>query len=228
MAKGSFIVIEGLDGCGKSTQIEELICYLRKNSIYAFETAEPSESVIGKIIRKEYLSSEILPNNRLLSKLLSADRYIHLVNDIIPMIDNNSTVICSRFYLSNMVYQSLSTNSNIELIRSFGHIIDDNKDNLKLLKPDIHIYIKIRPEVSIERLRSRTVRDNYEKECLIYREAEIYDQAIKYLHRRFKDKIYIVDGEQNQCDVTKDIIRIIKKKYRFEKCELKKRGLIRK
>ena len=104
MRKGIFIAIDGIDGCGSTTQVEILGKYLETRGEKAYLTREPSEFEIGKLLRK-YLKKPETPiaTDAL---LFAADRVEHYYNEILPKIKNNFIVITDRYLESSIAYQT--------------------------------------------------------------------------------------------------------------------------
>ena len=98
--KGKFIAFEGIDGSGKSTQIQLLNDKLKAEGIYCYTTMEPTDSPIGSLIR-QILTGRIKTDNKAIAALFAADRLDHILNDdngILTKILNGTTVITSRLH----------------------------------------------------------------------------------------------------------------------------------
>ncbi len=102
--KGAFICIEGLDGCGKTTQAKLLVEKLQKshNAVY---TAEPSRGKIGTFIRNRILYGEKRPPTDVEALLFAADRIEHVENEIKPALAQGQLVISDRYVYSSLAYQ---------------------------------------------------------------------------------------------------------------------------
>ena len=103
MGKGKFIALEGIDGSGKSTQIQYLAERLKEREIRCYTTFEPTYSPIGAVIH-QILSGRVKTDNRALAALFVADRMDHLLNEvngIAPMLEEGITVISDRYYFSS-------------------------------------------------------------------------------------------------------------------------------
>ncbi|MFC2154001.1 dTMP kinase [Candidatus Altiarchaeota archaeon] len=100
-----FIVLEGLDGCGKSTQARLLAEWLEKQGKDALLTAEPTKNSIGKAIR-EILAGEEEIDPRALSLLFTSDRGEHLVKEVEPALKQGKIVVSERYYYSTISYQN--------------------------------------------------------------------------------------------------------------------------
>ena len=121
--KGKFIVIEGIDGCGKTTQIEELSKWLPNSGLLRKDsklitTREPGGSQLGKKLRKLILdNNEKKPSSLAELLLYSADRAEHVSKIIAPALNNNDWVISDRFADSTLAYQGYGRNINLEIIK---------------------------------------------------------------------------------------------------------------
>ena len=119
--KGKFIVIEGIDGCGKTTQIDELSKWLPNSGLIKKEsklitTREPGGSLLGKKLRGLILDNNENNKPSSLAELLlySADRAEHVSKIISPALNNNDWVISDRFSDSTLAYQGYGRNINLD------------------------------------------------------------------------------------------------------------------
>lgn len=157
-----FIVFEGIDGCGKSTQAKLLADWLRANSIKVLLTAEPTKGEIGLFLRK-ILSGKTIVDPKTLALLFTADRYEHIKSEIEPAIKRNVTVISERYYHSTICYQASQG-------VPWNWLVDINKF---VKKPDYTLLLDLPPKEAIKRKVAREifeeenflekVRDNYLK-----------------------------------------------------------------
>src|SRR3989338_4768889 len=115
--RGKFITFEGLDGSGITTQATLLRNYFLSKNKDALLTKEPTEGLIGGVI-KAALRGEWKTNPLTLQMLFAADRAHHLNSEIEPALKRNKTVICDRYILSSLVFGSLSTSMDILKQRS--------------------------------------------------------------------------------------------------------------
>ncbi len=153
--RGKFIAIEGIDGCGKTTQIEEIYKWLPISGLMGeysklIKTREPGGSLLGGKLR-----SLILDNNKTnqpspLAELLlySADRAEHISKIISPSLKNNDWVISDRFAASTLAYQGYGRNINLEVIKNLESIVCQG------LSPDLTIFLEISPKESILRRKN--------------------------------------------------------------------------
>ena len=162
--KGLFIVFEGIDGCGKSTQIKLLAEWLRNSGIMPVNstlhiTREPGGTYLGQEIRRFLLATEAETCPEPITELLlyAADRSQHVTTLIGPTLDKGDWVISDRFSGSTLAYQGFGRNLNIELISQLELIATNG------LIPDITFLLNLPIDKSIER-RAQTVDDRIEAE----------------------------------------------------------------
>lgn len=119
--EGDFIVLEGIDGSGTTTQAKQLMDRFERYNIDATFTFQPSELPIGKLIRSMLRHEIVLESWHAEAALFAADRAEHLMSEIEPALKGGRTVVCDRYDLSNYVYQMYSRpNAPVsELLREF-------------------------------------------------------------------------------------------------------------
>ena len=162
--KGKFIVIEGIDGSGKTTQINQLSKWLNGSDLIPKNnqlviTREPGGTQLGKSIRSLLLDTSIENSPDSITELLlyAADRAQH-VNEIIrPSLNKGDWVISDRFCGSTLAYQGYGRKLNIKLIKNLENIATQG------ISPDITFLLDIPVEESIKRRKSRK-EDRIEKE----------------------------------------------------------------
>lgn len=155
MAQGLFVVLEGIDGSGTTTQLNRLAQHFRQAGRRVHTTAEPSEHPIGKMIRNVLEKRQTLPPNAL-ALAFAADRLDHLEKEICPALESPTLVLADRYVLSSLAYQSL--NAPLDWVISI---------NSQAQAPDISFLLQVSPELAAER---RAVRNTPE---------EIFDAAEK-------------------------------------------------
>ena len=164
--KGKFIVLEGIDGCGKTTQINELSKWLPKSGLIdknatLIKTREPGGSILGREIRDMILNTNESNSPSILTELLlySADRAEHISKIILPALQNGDWIISDRFSGSTLAYQGYGREISIDIIKKLETIVCHN------IKPDLTFFLEISPEESIRRRRNK-VADRIESEGL--------------------------------------------------------------
>jgi dTMP kinase len=142
--KGIFLVIEGLDGSGKTTQATTLARRL-SHSHNAMLTAEPSHGKIGTYIRECCLYGDKRLPTEAEALLFAADRVEHVQNEVKPALDEGKLVICDRYVYSSLAYQG-SAGLSLDWIKTI---------NARALQPDFSVFIDVAPERVLERLRRK-------------------------------------------------------------------------
>ena len=200
--KNLFIVLEGIDGSGKSTQTKLLKEKLAKAGHKLYTTFEPTDSPIGSLIRNIF-NRRVVTDNRAIAALFVADRLDHLlnpVNGIIKKLEEGYTVICDRYYFSSYAYQSEEV--------SLNWLIEANSISQNLLKPDVNIYIDIDPEISMERLnKDRSSLEIFENLSNLQKVRSRYQEAFRLLED--KENIAFVDGNQLVEEISNAIFDIV-------------------
>ena len=142
-----FIVIEGLDGSGKSTVTRLLAERFTTHNMSNYITFEPTKNPIGELMRS-ILSGKIKNiENEAIALLFAADRYQHLKSEILPALEH-SHVICDRYYYSSMAYQGID-------VETLERVIDYNQAVMPIRKPDIVFFINVTPDECFRRVKQR-------------------------------------------------------------------------
>ncbi len=201
---GRFIVFEGLDGSGISTQASLLVDSINKKTrelklgkSCAHLTKEPTKSLIGGLINAQ-LSHHWHSSNGCLQLLFSADRSFHLEKEIIPLLQKGITVVCDRYCFSTLAFGKLE-------IDDFDWLLGLQK---RFLFPDISFFLKVSPEICIRRIKeARFGTTLFEKK----EKMEKAWQNFEEISQRFEN-IYIIDGERSAQEISRDIRKIVNKK----------------
>ncbi|MGI6449741.1 MAG: dTMP kinase [Desulfitobacteriia bacterium] len=197
--QGKFIVFEGIDGSGISTQTQLLKNLLEtKYGRKTILTKEPSDGPIGAVIRQVLSGRTQGITAGSLALLFAADRLDHNNNKIKPALEQGDFVICDRYIWSSLAYQ--------------GREIDSvwlKEINKYACKPDLTIFIKVRPQTSLKRIQdSRFQTEIFEKEEIL---QQVLANYIK-LSAEWKDlgeEVRVIDGEQEPEKVTRDIQAVV-------------------
>ena len=197
--KNLFIAFEGIDGSGKSTQVQKLCNWLTGIGHKVYITAEPTNSPIGKMIR-DIFNHRMEGDQRVIAALFAADRLNHLLHSqdgIIRKLEEGFTVITDRYYFSSYAYHTVH---GIDM----DWVIDLNRVSASLLKPDLNIYIDIAPEKSMERLiQGRTTMEMYETLDNLKAVHRTYHEAFQRMQDQ--ESICFIDGSQTEDEVALEI-----------------------
>ncbi|GMO57582.1 MAG: dTMP kinase [Termitinemataceae bacterium] len=157
-SQGRFIVLEGIDGSGKSTVINRLKIKLQESGIPVYLTQEPSDGPIGALIR-QFLSGRLETDEKAIAAMFVADRVDHLtnaINGLKKIVEGGTTVLCDRYYFSNYAYNSV--------FMDMDWVINANKICAEILRPDLNIFIDTDPSLCMERIKnSRATKERYEE-----------------------------------------------------------------
>lgn len=195
---GKLIVLEGGDGSGTTTQAHKLVSHLKGKGFKVCSSAEPTDSGIGKEIRK-MLSQSIAKEHDLLVSLalcFAADRMYHIHNFIVPNLKTHDFVILDRYLLSSLVYQGMDLPINfVKTINSYA------------ISPHLTIVIDLDPKTALSRLSLRgKKKDFYESIELMTKVRNGYLQLAK---ENYHDTV-IVDGSRDLNSVHEEIVSVIK------------------
>jgi len=203
MVKGIFIVLDGLDGSGKSEMVKILYDYLSKNSMYnTLMTMEPTEGKYGREIRN-ILASEKDPkiNGQKMLELFIKDREEHLRNTVVPFLNKlgnheANIVICDRYYYSTIAFQA-TQGLDIKML------IEINKE---FLNPEIAFIMDIKPEIALERIKGRE-KEKFENIKFMNKLRAKFLEMPKLLN----DNIKIIDASRDMDSVFEDVRKEVDK-----------------
>ena len=194
--RGRFITFEGIDGAGKSTQIDVIEATLKARGLEVIRTREPGGTLLGEVIRKELLSVSMDPATETL--LFFASRAEHIAKVIRPAIERGAWVLSDRFTDATYAYQVGG--------RGFpAHKVEElEKWTQGDLQPDRTVLFDIDPEVAAQRVAKARNLDRFEKENLDFftRVREAYLTRAKQSPERF----LVVNSMQDK-ETVSDILR---------------------
>lgn len=198
---GKFIVFEGIDGSGKSTQIALLKERLLKEGRRVETSAEPTEGAIGKLLRR-ILSGEIPMNGEAIASLFASDRLDHLLNPktgLIKKLDGCTTVIEDRYYFSSYAYHAYDM--PMALVRQM------NAACAARLKADLTIFIDVDPDICLERIKkNRTQIEIFEKKDRLEKTRSYYFQAFRDAKG---ENICIIDGNRPPAEIHEEVWNLV-------------------
>jgi len=201
-----FITFEGIDGCGKTTQISRFAATLRKTGIPILVTREPGGTEIGQAIRDILLdvdNTNIAPLAELF--LYAADRAQHVAEVVKPALAANKWVISDRYFDATTVYQGV-------MLEHYDRLIEVlNREATLDCQPDITFLLDCPAEVGLERIAKRDQqekkRDRFERKTLDFHIKIRYGYLA--LANKHKDRFRIIDGTLAEQRVAKKIREII-------------------
>ncbi|OCR02332.1 dTMP kinase [Oscillatoriales cyanobacterium USR001] len=204
---GKLIVFEGVEGGGKTTQIERSRLWLLSrfhsgNIPRIIVTREPGGTQLGKGLRRLLLESggeNICDRAELL--LYAADRAQHVENLIKPELAKGSIILCDRFTDSTIAYQGYGRGLNLNLINQLNEIATGG------LQSDLTLWLDIDVEVGLSRVKSRGIRDRIEQADLEFHRR--VKQGFTELAAANRQRIFRVDANRNESEVTQEIQDIL-------------------
>lgn len=191
--KGLFIVLEGIDGAGKTTIAKMLIKYLEDKGYKTLYTYEPTDSYYIEVLKTKY--NEI--RDAYIDALTYAvDRLIHVKNVIKPYLDKNYIVVCDRYFYSSIAYQTVQG-------APFEWILEINRF---ALKPDIALYLDVDPYIGLKRKAGYKSRfPEYESIDFLMKVRNIYLKMVE------KKMLIPINASRRLDIVFNDVVNIIDK-----------------
>ena len=203
--KGFFITFEGTEGSGKTTVIEKVEKYYIEQGYQVIRTREPGGSKIAEDIRNVILDVNNTNMDSITEAMLyAASRRQHLVEKVVPYMEKGYIVLCDRFIDSSLAYQGHARNLGIEKVYQLNLIATNG------LLPDATIYIDVKPEVGLARIKS----NNREQNRLDLEKLSFHDKVYEGYHivsEMFKDRFKVINGEQDREKVFNDTIEVLNK-----------------
>jgi len=197
----NFIVFEGIDGAGTSTQIKKLV---EKNPSKFIATAEPTSLPTGKFLR-QMLAGEFSVDEKTNAFLFAADRCEHIYGKggVKELTENGKIVVSDRYLFSSLAYQSVSCGKEFPLFL-----------NSKFPLPQLLFYFEINPEISLARVNSRNERKEiYEKLDFQKKTAELYNSVIEDYEKTSAEtgmKIVRIDASKLIDEISDEIYSKVK------------------
>lgn len=209
LMKGLFIVFEGIDGSGTSTQASLLQDYFINKGSRSVLSPEPSSGPIGNLIREIMKGRIILTEDskkfdEQMAYLFAADRHDHLYNDIdgiFKLIDRGFNAISTRYYFSSLAY-------NCNTLEEFKFVSGLNK---KFPNPDLVIYVDIPVELSLNRMSDRSYRDIYENR----EKLTTVSQNYRDIFFEYDGLLLQVDGSEPKDFIHQTIVQFIENSFDF-------------
>lgn len=204
--RGRFIVFEGIDGAGKTTQINLLAKYLSEQGRAVYCTAEPTETVSGGLLR-DALSGVTRRTVCEMAAMFVFDRINHNVNPvngIQKMLADGFDVICDRYYYSSLAYQGSGTDPE--------WVSNMNLNCPEIMRPDVCIFLDLTPEQSMARInRGRATQEIYENEEKLTAVRNQFYRVFEQLRER--DNIQVVDAYRSVEEIHRNIVEVVKKSF---------------
>ena len=202
-----FVSFEGIEGCGKTTQIALLSEHLNQRRISHSITREPGGTAVGEGIRGILLNSETIHLTAAAELLLFyASRSQNIAEKIEPALSRGELVICDRFYHASMAYQGFGRGIPIDFIEKLTDLVCGDR------RPEVTILLDIEPEVGLNRARKRNMSSSKDEGRFEMEDVRFYTRIREgYLELAVRDpeRIKVVPADRPIDEVHRDVIRTL-------------------
>jgi dTMP kinase len=191
-ARGRFVVLEGIDGSGTTTQVARLGERLRKSRLAVRTTREPSDGPIGTMVRQVLTGRIVNPGGRApgwatMALLFAADRMDHVEAEIEPFVASGGIMISDRYDASSLAYQSVMSGTGGEVAVEWIRTL-----NRHVARPDLTLVLDIAPDVAAAR------REERGEAAQLYEQNEV-QRALAVFYKNLEahlpdDRVVIIDG----------------------------------
>jgi dTMP kinase len=202
--KGLFITFEGCDGCGKTTAIKAVVSKLNEMGINPLVTREPGGSKIAEQIRKIILDKQNTEEDcRTEALLYAAGRRQHLVEIVIPALNEGKIVISDRYLDSSLAYQGHARGIGIDEVMSINAFAIDKT------MPDLTFFLDLTPEEGLARIAANKNRkvDRLDSEKLSFHK-KVYE-GYKIVKEKFPERIVSIDARNSVEEIASQIVKVI-------------------
>lgn len=208
MKKGLFIVFEGGEGTGKTTAIESIYDWILEKGLKCIKTREPGGIKISEEIRQVILNKDnIKMDGRTETLLYAAARRQHLVEKVIPALDEGYVVLCDRFIDSSLAYQGFARGLGIDEVMSI------NKFAIGEYMPDLSILFDLEPKIGLERICKSEEREINRLDLEKIDFHEKVRQGYNIIYKENMNRIIKIDAEQSKECILKEIKRILENRF---------------
>lgn len=204
-----FITLEGIEGSGKTTQMETIIAFIQARGRDCVTTREPGGSPIGEQIRRILLdpaNGALDPGAELM--LYVADRIQHLRQVIHPQLAAGKVVLCDRFFDATLVYQGYARGYDLQTIRTLHGLLCED------IQPDLTLLFDLSPEQGLDRAWNR-IRDTIDRDTRFEQEKLAFHQKVREgyldLARQTPGRFRVIDAGQSRDQVARDIESVLEK-----------------
>jgi dTMP kinase len=186
---GTFIVVEGADGAGTTTQSKKLA-----EELGAYWTYEPAGNKVGEKVDEMISSDDYSP--QAIALAFAADRMVHLEEEVVPRLENGETVVCDRYYHSSLVYQPV-LGADFDWVREL---------NREALIPDKTVVLDVSADVGMSRVDERGPDGNI-FENLSFQEKVVV--RYRELESRLDEDVSVVDATGTREEVFSSLLDIV-------------------
>ena len=201
MSKGCFITFEGIDGAGKSTQLEWVEQLLIKRGLAVTVTREPGGTALGERLRDILLHSEEAVLAETEALLMFAARREHIDKVIRPGLAKGEVVLCDRFTDATIAYQGGGSGVDIEKLETLEHWVQGD------LQPDLTLYFDLPVEIARQRIQDQRKSDRFE------RETDDFFERVRQVYlaraRAHPQRIRVIDANEKAEFINKQILYMV-------------------
>ncbi len=212
-----FVTFEGIEGCGKTTQLKRLADTLKRQGIPLVITFEPGGTRIGNDIRRILLDArneDLTPLAELI--LYAADRAQHIEEVIKPALDQGKWVICDRFTDATLAYQGVARAQDMRLIRIL------NEESTCGISPDVTFLLDCPVEIGLKRAIKRNEAPSHQGQDRFEREALNFHSKVRKgyldLASENKERFVIIDASLSEDEMEKEIFQHIEPHLSAAQC----------
>jgi dTMP kinase len=197
--RGYFVVFEGGEGAGKSTQMDAFVRWMEARGEHVTTTREPGGTEIGARIRELLLDPELKGMDpRTEALLYASDRAQHVAEIVRPMLDKGEAVVSDRFVDSSLAYQGIARGLGLE------QIYEISKWATGGLLPDVVFYLKIEAESALKRVGGNLDRIEGESGSFHERVAAAYER----LAEQFPERFVVIEANRPPAEIHREIVAI--------------------
>lgn len=201
---GTFITLEGGDGAGKTTVLEDVAARLTQAGYDVLLTREPGGIPISEQIRAIILHpAHTEMDQRTEALLYAAARRQHLVQKIIPALEAGKIVLCDRFIDSSLAYQGYAREIGID------RVLTINEFAIEGVMPHLTIYLDISPEVGLDRINRNQAREKNRLDLETLQFHQKVREGYQLLVKKFPERMKQIDAERSMEVVKEDVYRTI-------------------
>lgn len=209
MKKGLFIVFEGGEGTGKTTAIESIYDWVIEKGLKCIKTREPGGIKIAEEIRQVILNKEnIKMDGRTEALLYAAARRQHLVEKVIPALEDGYIVLCDRFIDSSLAYQGYARGLGIEEVMSI------NKFAIGDYMPDLSILFDLDPKIGLERISMSGEREVNRLDLEKIEFHEKVREGYNKVYNDNKERITKINADQSKENIVNELKKILNNKLK--------------
>ncbi len=197
---GLLIVVEGIDGSGKSTQVGRLADSLRARGLTVVQSREPTDGAWGRKIRRSYVEGRMSPEDEL--QAFVEDRREHVEQIVRPALERGETVVLDRYYYSTIAYQG-ARGGDVDRIRAVNEEFAQ--------RPDVVLLVDVEPEAALDRIRSsRGEAPNTFEQLDALR-------AVRSIFLRLAadepERVHVVDGNRPADEVSASLVAAVERLF---------------